>query len=204
MFFSRQDWRNLSVDNHAMSVTTETATRISMLAKKGSQSLPSSSRSSVWPNGDGENSSGLVNSIQRPGRSSSHHLPSSALSKSSFLSGRTEEVERTTALRALIIARECDKGLEGPPSTRSATVFFELVRYPRLAQSLADCARDKRSTARIKTTLWPCYDQPTPSFLHPSYCNGVAGEVREVVPEAGLPKDTQTSTEESQLRFLPI
>ena len=34
MFFSRQDWRNLSVDNHAMSVTTETATRISMLAEK--------------------------------------------------------------------------------------------------------------------------------------------------------------------------
>ena len=59
MFFSRQDWRNLSVDNHAMSVTTETATRISMLAQKGSQSLPSSSRFSVhlftfWPNGDGE------------------------------------------------------------------------------------------------------------------------------------------------------
>ena len=65
MFFSRQDRRNLSVDNHAMSVTTETATRISMLAQKGSQSLPSSSRSSVhlftfWPNGDGENSSGLL------------------------------------------------------------------------------------------------------------------------------------------------
>ena len=124
------------------------------------------------------------------GRSSSHHLPSSALSKPSFLSGRTEEVERTTALRALIIARECDKGLEGPPALEAQLLFFELVRYPRLTQSLADYARDKRNTAWIKTTLWPCYDQPTPSFLHPSYCNGVAGEVREVVPETGVPKDT--------------
>src|SRR5206468_922662 len=117
-----------------------------------------------WPNGDRENSSGLLNSTQRPGRSSSHHLPSSALSKPSFLSGRTEEVERTTALRALIIARECDKGLEGPPALEAQLLFFELVWYRRLAQSLADCARDKRSTAWIKTTLWPCYDQPTPSF----------------------------------------
>jgi hypothetical protein len=87
-------------------------------------------------------------------------------------------------------ARECDKGLESPPALEAQLLFFELVRYPRLAQSLADCARDKRNTAWIKTTLWACYDQPTPSFLHPSYCNGVAGEVREVVPEAGVPKDT--------------
>jgi hypothetical protein len=35
------------------------------------------------------------------------------------------------------------------------------------------------------------------------YCNRVAGEVREVVTEAGVPKDTQTGTEEAQLRFLP-
>src|SRR5258705_5124878 len=89
MFFSRQDRRNLSVNNHAMSVTTETATRIQYAGQEGSQSLPSSSRSSVhlftfWPNGDGENSSGLLNSTQRPGRSSSHHLPSSAPSKPSF------------------------------------------------------------------------------------------------------------------------
>lgn len=32
MFFSRQDRQNLSMDNHEMSVTTETATRISGLA----------------------------------------------------------------------------------------------------------------------------------------------------------------------------
>jgi hypothetical protein len=85
---------------------------------------------------------------------------------------------------------ENDKGLESPPALEAQLLFFELVRYPRLAQSLADYAMDKRNTAWIKTTLWPCYDQPTPSFLHPSYCNGVAGEVREVVPEAGVPKDT--------------
>src|SRR5437899_6968155 len=65
-------------------------------------------------------------------RSSSHHLPPSAPSKPSFLSGRTEEVERTTALRTLIIARECDKGLESPPALEAQLLFFELVRYPRL------------------------------------------------------------------------
>src|SRR5882757_4246282 len=91
MFFSRQDRRNLSVNNHAMSVTTETATRIQYAGQEGFQSLPSSSRSSVhlftfWPNGDGENSSGLLNSTQRPGRSSSQHPLLSALS-SPFLGG---------------------------------------------------------------------------------------------------------------------
>src|SRR5258708_35383766 len=86
MFFSRQDWRNLSVDNHAMSVTTETATRIQYAGQEGSQSLPSS-RSSVnlftfWPNGDGENSQ--VCSTRHKGQAGVLHLPSSAPSKPSF------------------------------------------------------------------------------------------------------------------------
>ena len=54
---------------------------------------------------------------------------------------------KTSALRTLVIARECaNKGLDSPSKDESRMFFFELVRFPLVAQSLADCAMDKRDT----------------------------------------------------------
>jgi hypothetical protein len=179
MFFSRQDRRNLSVDNHAMSVTTETATRIVCGPKK----VPSLYRrrralvsiSSLFGRMVTERIAQVCSTRYKgQGRSSSHHLRLRHLpSRHCFQVGRRRSSEQLPCERSSSL--ENDKGLESPPALEAQLLFFELVRYPRLAQSLANCAMDKRNTAWIKTTLWPCYDQPTPS---------------ELVPEAALPKDT--------------
>jgi hypothetical protein len=93
------------------------------------------------------------------------------LNRHLFQVGRRRSSEQLPCERSSSL--ENDKGLESSPALEAQLLFFEPVRYPRLAQSLADCAMDKRNTAWIKTTLWPCYDQPAPSFLHPSYSTGL-------------------------------
>jgi len=62
---------------------------------------------------------------------------------------------RASAMRALIVARECaNKGLDNPPEVDPQMSFFELIRYPLLAQSLAECAMDKKDT----DFLYRCMD----------------------------------------------
>jgi hypothetical protein len=54
---------------------------------------------------------------------------------------------KTSALRALVIARECaNKGLHSSPKDEPRMFSFELVRFPRVAQSLAECALDQKDT----------------------------------------------------------
>jgi hypothetical protein len=62
---------------------------------------------------------------------------------------------RTSAMRALVIARECaNKGLEKSPAAEPMLFFSALVRYPLLAQSLAECAMDQKNT----DFLYRCMD----------------------------------------------
>jgi hypothetical protein len=58
-----------------------------------------------------------------------------------FQVGRRRSSEQLPCERSSSL--ENDKGLESPPALEAQLLFFELVRYPRLAQSLADCAMDK-------------------------------------------------------------
>jgi len=58
-------------------------------------------------------------------------------------------------MRALVIARECaNKGLEKSPAAEPMLFFSALVRYPLLAQSLAECAMDQKNT----DFLYRCMD----------------------------------------------